>query len=393
MKCGFCMSVCPVYSVDHVESHVARGRNVIVNMASTGSFPMVSSYKDLLYFCLLCGRCQSVCPAMIPSPRITINARGDFIKKRGLGLVQRIVYKWLLFDRNLLASFVRLVSHLPGISKKDSPPLRHLADTFFLLSRQISIPKISVPFLSERVSRKNLAEKRGKIALFPGCAFEFFFPYVGEKMIRSLRKLGLDVVYPYGLGCCGFPVYCAGDIDTARKMAIRNIKLLKGYDKIITGCATCASALKGYKDWFDNGHKSDAEYVSSRVMVFSEFLIKENVKIKSSISHEAKITYHDPCHMIWHQGIYDEPRQIISSIRGARFVEMKEPGMCCGLGGSFGITHREISLEIQKRKIDLIKDTGAEMVVTECPGCMIQLQEGLIRKHLPIKAVHIAELL
>jgi len=393
MKCGFCMSVCPIYSVDHIESHVARGRNVLINMASKESLPLVSSYKDSLYFCILCGRCQSVCPAKIPSVNITINAREDFIRKKGLSLIQHIIYKWLLFDRNLLAGFIRLISHLPGISKKDAPPLRHLADTFFLFSNQISIPKISVPFLSDRVLRANPKDKKGKIAIFPGCAFEFFFAHVGEKMIHSLKGLGLDVVYPYGLGCCGFPVYCAGDIDTARKMAKRNIELLKGYERIITGCATCASALKGYKNWFNGKYKSDAEDVSLRTVGFSEFLIKEKIEVKASIYPATKITYHDPCHMRWHQGVYNEPREIITSIKGAHFIEMEEPGMCCGLGGSFGITHRKISLELQKKKTDLIEKTGAEMVITECPGCMIQIHEGLTKRHLPIRVAHIAELL
>lgn len=176
-------------------------------------------------------------------------------------------------------------------------------------------------------------------------------------------------------------------------MAYKNIEILKGYNKIVTGCATCATALKGYKEWFDNEYRKDAEEVSLKVRGFSEFLIKEGIKIKADIGPETKVTYHDPCHMKWHQGIHEEPRKIIDSIKGACLIEMQDADMCCGLGGSFGITHRKTSLELQKRKIDLIKKTEAQIVVTECPGCMIQIQEGLIRENLSTRVAHIAELL
>jgi len=389
------MSVCPVYSVDHVESHVARGRNVLISMVSKGKIPIERSYKEALYCCILCGRCQSVCPAKISSVAISIKAREELIKKKGLGPVQWLIYRWLLFDRKLLARFIYLISHIPGISSNEAPPLRHLADSFFIFSRFVTIPKISIPFLSDRIRQESPIQKEGKIAVFPGCAFEFFFSYAGEKMIRFLKSAGFDVIYPYGLECCGFPIYSAGDIETAKKIARKNIDILYGYKKIVTGCATCASALKGYKDWFDkdNQYKKKAEYVSSRTKVFSEFLIQEQIRIDANMYPKINVTYHDPCHLRWHQGIYDEPRRIISSIRGIEFTEMDDADMCCGLGGSFGITHRSISLQIQKRKIDSIKRTAAKTVITECPGCMIQLQEGIKRERLPIRVAHLCELL
>jgi len=381
------MSSCPIYLVDHVESHVARGRNMLIKIKKEKGLSPIISYRDALYFCLLCGRCQAVCPARIENVDVTIDARSRIIREKGPNLSQRIVYRLLLSKRSFLVTLIRLISFIPGISKKDAPSLRHISDSFFLLSKRLSLPRIKRPFLSERISGK------GEIAFFPGCAFEFIFPDIGERMFYSLKKYGLNIEYPIGIGCCGFPVYSSGDIETAKEIAKRNIDLLLRYEKIITGCATCLSGIRKYKDLFeeDDPYNKKAREVSSKVFGISEFLVRENIKIDSEKG--GTVTYHDPCHMKWHQGIFDEPRKLIMSIKGIEFVEMKDPDMCCGLAGSFGITHREISLELQKRKIDAIKDTGAYIVATECPGCMIQIKEGIERERLPIKVVHISELI
>ena len=394
MKCGFCMSVCPVYLVDHVETHVARGRNMLINIWAEGLIPPIISYKEALYFCILCGRCESVCPAKVPNVEITLEARDYLVKKRGLGLVQRIIYQLLLYKRGFLAGLLRLISYIPGLSQKDAPPLRHIADSFFLLSKPISIPKLKKPFLRERISSLRSKEQSKEIAFFPGCAFEFIYPEVGEKIFYLLRSLGLNIDYPEGLLCCGYPVYCAGDKNTAKKIALRNIRILSDYKLIITGCATCMSGLRGYKDWFEktDEYKSLAEDVSSKVMALSEFLAKENFTLSSEYSGSI-VTYHDPCHMKWHQGIYDEPRKVISSISGIKFIEMRDADMCCGLGGAFGITHRDISLELQRKKIESIKESGAQIVATECPGCMLQIAEGIKRFSLPVQVLHVAQLL
>lgn len=388
MKCGFCMSVCPIYLLDHIESHVARGRNMLINLRERLS--KAPSYKEALYFCILCGRCQHICPSGLPNVNITIAARNELVKKEGLGIIQRFVYHMLLNRRPLLANIVRLISYIPGISRNGAPSLRHLADSFFIFTHIVSIPDFSKPFLRERIP---LSKQKGKIAFFPGCAFEFLFANTGEKLFYFLKeKLGLDIEYPTGIGCCGFPVYCAGDIETAKKIAKRNIEVLSGYERIITGCATCVSGLRSYINMFEGEDKKKAEKVSSAVMGISEFIVKEKFDLKLSCS-SLSVTYHDPCHMRWHQGIFDEPRKIISSIRGVEFIEMKDSDMCCGLGGAFGITHRKESLELQKRKIESIIKTNAQLILTECPGCMIQIKDGIAKRNLPIKVMHLGELL
>jgi glycolate oxidase iron-sulfur subunit len=397
MKCGFCMSSCPVYNVDHIESHVARGRNVLIRWASNSSIPVDGAYGERLSYCLLCGRCEAVCPAKVPSTAITIAARTDLVSKRGLTWPQRFVYRGILKHRNLMARLLGLAAWVPGVSAKDGKPLRHLADSVSIFTKGLSIPKLSRPFLSTRLPSRITPPKgahvRGQVAIFPGCAFEFFFADMGEKTAFALAEAGFEVVYPKGLTCCGLAVRSAGDLTTAQLMARHNIEILSHFDHIVTGCATCSSALKDYGKWFpdNDSWQPRASSLSARVSDLSEFLVREGFQPQPT--EPITITYHDPCHLKWHQAISEEPRRLLGSIEGLKYVEMEGADECCGLGGAFGITHQEVSLAIQAKKMQSIRKTGAQIVVTSCPGCLIQLRDGARRHGLPIEVMHISQLI
>jgi glycolate oxidase iron-sulfur subunit len=231
------------------------------------------------------------------------------------------------------------------------------------------------------------------VAIFPGCAFEFFFADIGEDIVSVLARAGYEVIYVRDLTCCGLAVRSAGDVKTAQLMAEHNIEKLASFDHIITGCATCGSTLKDYGKWFSNNdpRQSGARNFSAKVSDISEFLVKEGIPAQNVQS--VTVTYHDPCHMKWHQGISSQPREILRSIKGVKYVEMEGADDCCGLGGAFTLAHRDISLAIQDKKIQNIKDSGAQIVVTSCPGCLIQLRDGVRRNKLPVQVMHISELI
>jgi glycolate oxidase iron-sulfur subunit len=399
MKCGFCMSTCPVYGVDHIESHVARGRNRLILSADNNEIPLDNSYRECLSYCLLCGRCETVCPAKISSTSITVKARANVVKQKGLTWSQRLVFRGIIKHRPRVAEILRLLALVPGLSEKEGKPLRHLAEMTSILSRGLAIPRLSSPFLSRLIAPRTLPPEgvrtRGEVAIFPGCAFEFFFAGIGKDVVSTLAEAGFEVVYPSGLTCCGLAVQSAGDLDTAGEMARRNMDVLSGFDHIVTGCATCGSALKNYENWFSADHpwRAKARDVSLKVQDFSEFLVGQGFKPQAAATLPTTVTYHDPCHLKWHQGVQKSPRQLLTGMEGVDFIEMEGADSCCGLGGSFGITHREKSLAIQARKIQSITETNAEAVVTSCPGCLIQLMDGIRRHRLPVKAMHISQLI
>ncbi len=397
MKCGFCMYNCPVYKVDYIESHVARGRNILIRQAGDKSIPQDDAYAERLSYCLLCGRCEVACPAKVPSPDINITARADMINRKGLSLPKRLIYRGILKNRTLMARLLGLARLIPGISTKDGIPLRHMADFTSILTQGLSLPRLSRPFLSARLPERTLppdgVQKRGQVAIFPGCAFEFFFADIAEGMVSVLGNAGYEVVFINDLTCCGLAVRCAGDIATAQAMAKHNIEKLASFEHIVTGCATCGSALKDYGNWFPDNDpwKPRAENLSARVSDFSEALVKSVYRPEPV--NPVTVTYHDPCHMKWHQGISNQPRQLLRSIEGVKYVEMEGADDCCGMGGAFSITHRDISLAIQNKKMQSIIKTGAQAVVTSCPGCIIQLRDGVRRLGLSIEVMHISQLL
>jgi glycolate oxidase iron-sulfur subunit len=399
MKCGFCMSTCPVYQVDHVESHVARGRNLLIRLAEEQAVPDQDTYGACLDACLLCGRCQAVCPAGVPSPAINIQAREKRLSARGVSLWQRLLYRGILRHRPLMAQMIRVAALIPGLNHSEGRPLRHMADATALFTGGLHVPSIASKFLSKRVTapvsppRGQIA--KGRIAFFPGCGFEFFFSQVGEDAARLLALAGFEVVTPGNLTCCGMAVHNAGDSRTARAMARQNIQALESFDHIVTGCATCGTTLKQYGKWFDGEPQmgAKARAVSAKVADFSQFLVQSHFQSMGKSGAPVKITYHEPCHLKWYQGAGEFPRQLLQSMEGVEFVEMDAADACCGLGGSFGIKHRDTSLAIQEKKMQSIQKTGASIVATACPGCMIQLMDGIRRHGMPVEVVHVAQLL
>ena len=411
MKCGFCMSACPVYAVDRRESHVARGRNVLVRMARDGALATDASYRDSLSACLLCGRCEAVCPAAVPSPAIAVSARNELVRERGLKSSQRLIYRGMIKHRSAFAKLMRGLAWLPGLANREAAPVRHFPDVVASFLGGMSIPRLSLPFLSQRWPQRipaRAGEPTGKVAVFSGCIFEFLMADAGSDMLQSLSQLGLEVSYPHDQTCCGLPVLAGGDLDTARAIAKRNVKAFSSCDHVVTKCASCSGHLKQYASLFDNDDpfRQRAAELARKVEDLSEFLVKRGHlallhratgrgedSASDTRSGKAKVTYHEACHIKWKQGVGEAPRKILRGIDDIEFVEMDGADTCCGLGGYFGIAHPDLRLALLAKKVDAIRRSGADIVTAACPGCLVQIMDGLRRENLPVKVVHLAQLI
>jgi glycolate oxidase iron-sulfur subunit len=237
--------------------------------------------------------------------------------------------------------------------------------------------------------------RKGRIAIFPGCSFEFFMRDIVVDMATALSKAGFEVIFPEGLSCCGQAVYNSGDFETARLMVQRNIDVLASFDHVVTGCATCGSAFKSYGSWFDETDSMHAAAVdfTRKCMDFTQLLDEVGFKPPTADPSVDTVTYHDPCHMRWHQGIVDAPRRLLQSVPGISYREMEGADACCGLGGAFGLSHRDISLQLLDAKMAAIRHSGARTVVSACPGCLLHLKAGARRHQLPVQVVHISRLM
>ena len=214
-----------------------------------------------------------------------------------------------------------------------------------------------------------------------------------------IEKAGASVIVPLDQHCCGMPALGMGDIETAKSLALKNLEAFEQYelDYITTACATCGDGLRRrFKELLGDEYPERVNAFCSKVRDITELLVNE-LEFEISTSHiphptSQLVTYHDPCHLNRGQGIKDAPRELIE-ISGARFKEMSHPCRCCGLGGSFNITDYDFSMEIARSKAEDIKNTGADIVATACPGCMIQIKDGLHQIGVKAKVLHVVELL
>jgi len=406
MKCGFCTFWCPVYQEEHIEASVARGKNMMIRGLLAGELDYTQEYADRLNKCTLCMACTANCPAKANIPNVIVAARADAVKARGLKFPYNIVYRWLLPRRRLFGWVVRFASWFQGIFlPKTEGTIRHLSMFLSALGKGRNIPQIAPKFLRQMVPVVNVppngVKTRMRVGYFSGCMTDFVLPELGKHIIDFLTRNGVEVVVPQEQGCCGAPVFLgAGDFETGRKMADANVKAFEGLDYVISDCATCTSALKDYAKFLaDTPQRKKAyEKFGKKVKDISEFLIDvldlpASAYKPSAEAKGKKVTWHDPCHLSRHLGITSQPRQVIKSIPGIEYIEMPDADRCCGMAGAFSMYYYDLSKEIADKKAASIEATGADIVVSSCPGCEIQLIDSVVRNKLPVKVMHIMELI
>ena len=407
-ECGYCTFWCPIYQEEPLESSVARGKLHMLKALLAGEQEYTKEFSDALNRCMLCGTCAEHCLAEAHSPSALMAARADKVKAKGIRFPYNIVYRWLLPHRTLFGYIVRLSSWFQGIfMPKTEGTIRHLAFFLSALGKGRHIPSIAPKFLRQVIPVVNKppagVKTKMRVGYFMGCMTDFVFVNIGKHIIDLLTKNGVEVVVPKEQGCCGAPVYLgAGDFEIGRKMADTNVKAFADLDVdyIISSCATCTSAMTDYVKFLADTPERKEAYTkfTDKLKDITEFLV-DVLKLPASAYKAApgvkgkKVTWHDPCHLNRYLGITEQPRQIIKSIPGVEFVEMTRPDWCCGMAGGFSAYYYDLSRKIADKKIETIKDTEADILVTDCPGCQIQFIDNTIRHKIPVKVMHIMELL
>ncbi len=404
-KCGFCMSSCPVYEEERVESSVARGKIMLIRALLNGELEVTDEMAKQLNRCTLCMTCAQNCPAGTHVPAVITAARADKVRLKGLPFPYSIIYRWLLPRRRLFGRVVRLASWFQGIFlPKTEGTIRHLSFFLSALGKGRHIPQIAPKFLRQSVPEINKppagVEVKYTVGYFTGCMTDFVFPELGKKIINFLTRNGVEVVVPRGQGCCGAPVFLgAGDFATGRRIADANVRAFKDLDYVITDCATCASAMKDYVKFLADNEERKREYAefADKIKDITEFLVDILLLPPSAyrVADEFKgktVTWHEPCHLGRYLGVKEQPRKILKSIPDINYVEMPDADRCCGMAGTFSIYFYDLSKKIADKKVASIESTGADIVVTDCPGCQIQLIDSTTRHGMPQKVRHIMDL-
>lgn len=393
-KCGFCEAFCPVYAVTGREPEVARGRNAQLLGVLKGDLS-IQEADGALSTCLLCRACVPSCYTGVKTDEIIRAGREAFISAKRGGLVQELVFSTILPYPSrvyvlLKASFFLKRMGLIWLVKKTGLTVPSLTFANALMGNP---PK---RFLKPKSS--DGPHKKGKsVAYFRSCGFNYLLPDTGLATVKVIESLGYNVVFPEN-NCCGLPPYANGYTDAAIEMAKTNINVLEKFDVILTECGSCSSQLRKYAELLkDNSeYAKKAKRLSERVIDSNEFIYKTlqtGQPQGTAPTDHIKVTYHDPCHLGRYQGITKEPREIIKSIPGVEFVELPEADWCCGGAGAYSIVNNEISMKILDRKMENVRKTGASVLATSCPACMIQLSYGVKRAGLDVKVVHVNQLL
>jgi len=242
----------------------------------------------------------------------------------------------------------------------------------------------------------NEASKKIKVSLFITCLVDILFPQVGVSMVKVLKRLGVEVDFPEEQTCCGQPAFNSGFRQDAKVLAKRFISIFSQDGFIVSPSGSCTSMVRVfYKELFHDDEKmlDVVNILSSRTYEFSEFLVNVLKVDDVGATYNGRVTYHDSCHALRELRVQNEPRELIKSVKGVDFVEMKFPDTCCGFGGTFSVKFPDVSVSILDEKIESIIESGADTVVSTDMGCLMQIGGAINRKKLPVKTIHIAELL
>jgi glycolate oxidase iron-sulfur subunit len=400
MKCGFCSFFCPVYQEERVETSVARGKNYLAKLAIKGQQEFTPELGEIIGKCLLCKRCVVNCPAKAQIDRVIVAARAQMVKEKGLGLVKGFVFRRAMANRSAMGRYARLMQTFQWLFPRTEGKIRHLPDFIKSLGAR-NFPELAGTFLRDQVKPvyPAVGETKMRVGFFMGCATDFVYPELGLKLIDFLTHRGVEVVVPKTQNCCGAAVYFSGDFETGRFLADENIKAFGDVDTIVTACGTCSSTLKDYKKYLADNEDQEKRYgdFEKKIKDATEFVVDvmkvkpEELKLKKEFIGKTA-TWHDPCHLVRYQNIKDQPRAILKGLAGLKYVEMGNADLCCGMGGSFSVYHYDLSKKIAAKKMEGIKATGADIVVTACPGCMINLIDNILHNKMPQKVYHLLEL-
>ncbi|SMB89342.1 iron-sulfur cluster-binding protein [Desulfonispora thiosulfatigenes DSM 11270] len=409
IRCGSCINVCPVYQLlsGHVYGHIYPGGIGSLLTAFMDGNTVASQPQEL---CIGCGKCKEVCPGQIPIPNLMLEMRDRIRKDVKLPLLPNTIVGGVLPRKNILDFGLRGASWGSAIFAKDgiegSKYIRKLPFQFGALTDWRSLPTIKAKPFRDRIKKINqdVPNKKGKIAFFGGCVIDYAYPEIGESVVSVLNKEGYEVVYPEQT-CCGIPAYFMGRKDVTALNIKSNIDNFakEEFDYIVSACPTCTLALK--KEWshlFKDSpeYKAKADFVSEKTYDLVKLVYDlhegkgENVQREGNGKKDVTVTYHDSCHLNRELGVKEEPRKVLKSINNIKFVEMNEADRCCGFGGSFNMKFPMVATEILKRKLDNAEESKAEFIVTDCPGCMMQLRGGLDNRHnANVRVRHTAEIL
>ena len=387
VKCGKCKPNCTIFKISGDEVRSPRGFLDLIGAYNRGEMKLDKNAKSIFESCFLCTNCVEACPASLPVDEMIENVRFDLAQKYGISWYKRLFF-YLLRHRWVMDFAARL-----GYVFKSCGFREHDNDT---MQPKFSLPMLKKERLLPNPSKKSFLNshpeiiKNGErqVGIFIGCMANYAYTDTGEGLLKILKELGISAHLMKKQVCCAAPAYFTGDFATVEANAKKNIayfeKVLESCEAIICPEATCSAMLKvDYERFFEHDEhwKERAKKVMSKLYLATEYFVKftkleQILEQKTEGKEKPALVYHDPCHARKMQGVWREPRALLS-----RIFELKNSGdetSCCGFGG---VTTQSQNYHLARAaglsRANTLSKAGANVVSAECSACKMQLNNSL----------------
>ena len=419
IHCGLCLPACPTYQQLGNENDSPRGRIFLMRAVAEGRLSADSaSFERHIDLCLGCRACETACPAgvhygsLLESARETIleqkTSRGSTLQKTLLKLALRHVFPYpkrlkLVFAFSRFLRHNRLIrfAYRKGFARRIAPR----AD-FALSLLMTTAPVEATGRRGDGATGRRGDEENSDrpvairpVSVFTGCVMEGLFKHVNDATKRVLAANGCDLDDVEAQVCCGALHAHAGDLETARELARRNIDAFErflatnGSATIIINAAGCGALLKEYGELLkdDPRYADRAKRFSAGVRDVTEFLASGDIRRGTEINR--RVTYDAPCHLYHAQRVTTAPQQVLASIPGLEYRQLEGMQDCCGGAGVYNLSEPEMSESLLADKIGKAQATEAEILTTANPGCHMQLGAGARMFNADCRVAHVVELL
>jgi iron-sulfur cluster protein len=396
IRCGACANVCPVYGLvgGHNYGHVYIGA---IGLILTYFYHGRKNARAIVQNCLNCLACKAVCPAGINLPLLIKKVHGAILDEEGTKPLKNRLLRRVLANRRLFHFLLRRASLAQKPLVKDGF-IRHLPFFFDKEHEFRKLPAVVRTPLRDRWPQVmgKVDRPRLKVALFAGCLVDFVYPEQGEALARVLKDRQVQLDFPLEQSCCGLPAKCMGEMEIAKELAIQNLKALdpSEYDHILVLCASCGSHIKGTYPLLlaqEAGMGVKVQQLAAKLVDFSSFMTEIlKVRPEEFRGGRGKAAYHAPCHLCRGLKVTKPSRELLA-VAGYEYTPAKNEEVCCGMGGTFSVDFPELSGELLKNKLDNVAETFADLLVTDCPGCVLQLRGGVAQRQEKIRVKHLAE--
>jgi glycolate dehydrogenase iron-sulfur subunit len=409
MHCGLCLPTCPTYEATKIERHSPRGRIALMRAIADGEMDATRTFADEMYFCLGCLACMTACPAGVNYAELFEHARAEAeasgaLKSPKRNFIRALTLRWMFRDLSRLqfaGALLRLYQEL-GLQTlvRRSGLLKLLPARWRELEAQT--PGIQPRFSAELIPPVTpaTAPKRYRVAMLTGCMQDLLYSDVNRDTVEVLARNGCEVITPSAQFCCGSMHGHNGEWALAQELARKNLDQFPPdqFDAIITNAGGCGSHLKHFAALLadDPLYRDRAALWDRKVKDIHEWLIQIGCEVPGTEVSGARYqvaTYHESCHLCHGQRITTQPRQLLGMIPGLKLVELPESAWCCGSAGVYNLVQPEMATELLRRKLKHIRSTGATIVATGNPGCLLQLVNGARQEGMNLRIVHPVTLL